>query len=43
MFGGQVEIVHGPSDVEVGISVEPIYEPDAALGAATPIERELTD
>jgi len=25
------------------VSVEPIYEPEAVLGAETPIERELTD
>ena len=40
--GGLARIVSDPSATDY-VSVEPIYEPDAALGAATPIERELTD
>jgi rod shape-determining protein MreC len=40
--GGLARIVSDPAATDY-VSVEPIYEPDAALGAATPIERELTD
>ena len=39
---GLPRIVSDPAATDY-VSVEPIYEPDAALGAATPIERELTD
>ncbi len=40
--GGLARIVSDPAATDF-VSVEPIYEPDAAIGAATPIERELGD
>lgn len=40
--GGLARIVSDPAATDY-VSVEPIYEPEAALGAATPIERELSD
>ena len=40
--GGLARIVSDPAAADY-VSVEQIYEPEAALGAETPIERELTD
>ena len=40
--GGLARIVSDPAATDF-VSVEPIYEPEAAIGAATPIERELGD
>ena len=40
--GGLARIISDPAATDY-VSVEPIYEPEAALGAATPIERELDD
>ena len=40
--GGLARIVSDPAATDY-VSVEPIYEAEAALGAATPIERELGD
>ena len=40
--GGVARIISDPAATDY-VSVEPIYEPEAVLGAETPIERELTD
>ncbi|QYJ06004.1 rod shape-determining protein MreC [Qipengyuania flava] len=40
--GGLARIVSDPAATDF-VSVEPIFEPEAALGAETPIERELGD
>ena len=40
--GGLARIISDPAATDY-VSVEPIYEPEAALGAATPVERELDD
>ncbi|MBO6526734.1 rod shape-determining protein MreC [Erythrobacter sp.] len=40
--GGLARIVSDPAATDY-VSVEPIFEPEAALGAATPIERELSE
>ncbi|MBX7481336.1 rod shape-determining protein MreC [Qipengyuania qiaonensis] len=40
--GGVARIISDPAATGY-VSVEPIYEPEAVLGAETPIERELTD
>ena len=40
--GGVARIISDPAATDY-VSVEPIYEPEAGLGAETPIERELTD
>ena len=40
--GGLARIVSDPAATDF-VSVEPIYEPEATIGAATPIERELGD
>lgn len=40
--GGLARIVSDPAATDF-VSVEPIFEPKAVAGAATPIERELTD
>ncbi|UOR14931.1 rod shape-determining protein MreC [Qipengyuania aquimaris] len=40
--GGLARIVSDPAATDF-VAVEPIFEPDAAIGAQTPIEEELTD
>ena len=40
--GGLARIVSDPAATDF-VAVEPIFEPEAALGATTPIEEELTD
>lgn len=40
--GGLARIVSDPAATDF-VAVEPIFEPEAALGASTPIEEELTD
>lgn len=40
--GGLARIVSDPAATDF-VAVEPIFEPEAATGAATPIEEELTD
>ena len=40
--GGLARIVSDPAATDF-VSIEPIFQPDAASGAQTPIERELTD
>jgi rod shape-determining protein MreC len=40
--GGLARIVSDPAATDY-VSVEPIFEPEAALGATTPVERELSE
>ena len=40
--GGLARIVSDPAATDF-VSVEPIFEPEAALGATTPVERELSE
>jgi rod shape-determining protein MreC len=40
--GGLARIISDPAATDY-VAVEPIYEPEAAVGAATPIERELDE
>ncbi|MEX0342201.1 MAG: rod shape-determining protein MreC [Erythrobacter sp.] len=40
--GGVARIISDPAATDF-VSVEPIFEPEAAIGAATPVERELTE
>lgn len=40
--GGLARIISDPAATDF-VSVEPIFEPEAVVGAATPIEQELTD
>ena len=40
--GGLARIISDPAATDF-VSVQPIYEPEAAIGAAAPVERELDD